>query len=266
MGILEGQVALVTGAGRGFGRAIAERLASEGASVAVASRTISQLEEVAASIRDSGGTAHAVACDVTDPKSVAAAFADIEQVLGPVDLLVSNAAVPGPFGPLWEVDGEEWWRAQEVHQRAPMLLMQAALPGMIERNRGRIICISAKAVRIVAPHLSAYCVGKVALNRLVEQVGVELRDTGVCSFALDPGFAFTQLGRDTMESPDAQKYLGGMVKRLEAKQSEPDAFDDLARTADRCVELASGEYDALSGGFVTLDDDLQQRLADAAAD
>ncbi len=265
MGILDGRVALVTGAGRGFGRAIAERLAHEGAKVALASRTIGQLEEVAAAIRDSGGVAHAVACDVTDPASVGAAIADIEQALGPVDLLVSNAGVPGPFGPLWEVDGDEWWRAQEVHQRAPMLLMQAVLPGMIERGTGRIVCISAKAVRIVAPHLSAYCVGKVALNRLVEQVGVELQGTGVAAFSLDPGFAFTQLGRDTMESPDAQKYLGGMVKRLQAKQAEPDAFDDLARTADRCVELASGRYDALSGGFVTLDDDLAARLAEAEA-
>lgn len=265
MGLLDGQVALITGAGRGFGRAIAERLAGEGAKVALASRTPGQLEEVAATIADSGGTAHAVACDVTDPASVTAAFADIEEVLGPVDLLVSNAGVPGPFGPLWEVSGEEWWRAQEVHQRAPMLLMQAALPGMIARGRGRIVCISAKAVRIVAPHLSAYCVGKVALNRLIEQVGVELKGTGVSAFSLDPGFAFTQLGRDTMESPDAQKYLGGMVKRLKEKETEPDGQEDLARTADRCVELASGKYDVLSGGFVTLDDDLAQRLAETAA-
>jgi NAD(P)-dependent dehydrogenase (short-subunit alcohol dehydrogenase family) len=262
MGVLAGQVAIVTGAGRGFGRAIAERLAEEGARVALLSRTLGQLEEVASAIRAQGGTACAVAGDVTDPHSVDHAIREAEHELGPLDLLVSNAGVPGPFGPLWEVDPDEWWYAQAVHIRAPMLLMRRVLPGMIARGRGRIICISAIASRLVAPHLSAYCTGKIALNRVVAEAAAELQGTGVAVFAIDPGFVFTQLARETMESIEAQKYLAGMVGRLRDKEHDPDAQVDLRCTAERCVALASGRYDALSGGYYELPDDLDAALAE----
>ncbi len=265
MGMFAGQVALVTGAGRGFGRAIAERLAAEGASVALAARSLEQLQDAADFIRGSGGTAFPVACDVTDPASIKAALGAVVHALGPIDLLVSNAGVPGPFGPIWEVDGEEWWRAQEIHIRAPFLLMQGVLPGMVARGRGRVICVSAKAARLVAPHLSAYCTGKIAQNRLVAEAGVELVGTGVAVFAIDPGFVPTQLARDTMEDAAAQKYLGGMVERLKERFDDPTAQDDLARCAQRCCDLASGRYDALSGGYYELPDDLDEALAAISA-
>lgn len=266
MAILAGQVALVTGAGRGFGRAIATRFADEGAAVALAARSLEQLEEVAAAIAGAGGTAFPVACDVTDPASISAALARVQAALGPVDLLVSNAGVPGPFGPLWEVDPDEWWRAQEIHIRAPFLLMQGVLPGMVARGQGRVICVSAKAARLVAPHLSAYCTGKIAQNRLVAEAAVELAGTGVSAFAIDPGFVPTQLARDTMEDAGAQKYLGGMVERLKERFDDPEAHGDLARCGQRCLDLASGRYDALSGGYYELPDDLDVALAEKLAE
>ena len=106
MGILDGQVALVTGAGRGFGRAIAERLAAEGASIALLARSLAQLDEVAHAIRNAGGQAIGVRCDVTDAASIEGAARKVEELLGPIDLLVNNAGVPGPFGPIWQVSPE----------------------------------------------------------------------------------------------------------------------------------------------------------------
>ena len=261
MAQLEGQVAMVTGAGRGFGRAIAERLAQEGAQVALLSRSLGQLDQVAEAIRATGGKAVAVRCDVTDPNSIEHAVTVAEDVLGPIDLLVNNAGVPGPFGPIWEVDPDEWWKAQAVHIRAPMLFLASVLPGMIERGRGRVICISAIASRLVAPNLSAYCTGKIAQNRVVAEAAAELEGTGVAVFAIDPGFVFTELARETMESPEAQKYLGGMVERLRKAETDPKAQNDLARCARRVLELASGKYDALSGGYFELPDDLDEALA-----
>lgn len=262
MGILEGQVALVTGAGRGFGRAIAERFAREGAKVALLARSEDQLVDTAESIGDAGGEAVALRCDLTDPAQIASAVSQAESAFGAIDIVVSNAGVPGPFGPVWEVDAEEWWRAQQVHLRAPMLLMQAVLPGMIGRGRGKFICVSAKAARIVAPNLSAYCTGKIAQNRLVAEAAVELEGKGVAVFAIDPGFAFTQLAVDTVESPEAQLHLAGMVERLREREGDPAGQADLARCAQRCLDLASGRYDALSGGYYELPDDLDEALAE----
>ncbi len=260
MALLEGQVAMVTGAGRGFGRAIAEKLASEGAQVALLSRSLGQLDQVAEAIRAAGGKAIAVRCDVTDPKSIEHAVTVVEDLLGPIDLMINNAGVPGPFGPIWEVDADEWWKAQAVHIRAPMLFLARVLPGMIARGRGRAVCVSAIASRLVAPNLSAYCTGKIAQNRVVAEAAAELEGTGVAVFAIDPGFVFTELARETMESPEAQKYLGGMVERLRKAESDPTAQNDLARCADRVLELASGKYDALSGGYFELPDNLGEAL------
>ena len=264
MGALEGQVALVTGAGRGFGRAIAERLAAEGADVALLARSLAQLDEVAQAIRSAGGHAIGVRCDVTDPASIAHAVVKAEDLLGPVDLLVSNAGVPGPFGPIWRVDPDEWWRAQAVHIRAPMLFMQAVLPGMIERGRGRVVCISAKAARIVAPYMSAYCTGKIAQNRIVAEAAAELAGSPVAVFAIDPGFAATQLARDTAADPEARKYFQPLIERIESVTHAYGEDPDLARCAQRCLDLASGRYDALSGGYFELPDDLDAELAEKA--
>jgi NAD(P)-dependent dehydrogenase (short-subunit alcohol dehydrogenase family) len=268
MGILEGQVAVVTGAGRGFGRAIAERLAAEGAKVALLSRSLTQLDEVAEAIRarcgSNGPRAIGVRCDVTDPHSIDHAIDKVEELLGPVDLMVNNAGVPGPFGPIWEVDADEWWKAQAVHIRAPMLFLARVLPGMIRRGQGRAVCVSAIASRMVAPNLSAYCTGKIAQNRIVAEAAAELAGTGVAVFAIDPGFVFTELARQTMESPDAQKYLGGMVERLRKAENDPAAQTDLERCAQRVLDLASGKYDALSGNYYELGDDLDEALKAAA--
>ena len=260
-GQLAGEIALVTGGGRGFGRAIAQRLAAEGAQVAVMSRSRAELDEVVQAITGAGGAAMAVTGDVTSAADIDAAVSAVESNFGTVSLMVNNAGIPGPFGPIWEVDAEQWWQAQAIHIRAPMLFMQRVIPAMLKAGKGRMVCVSAIASRLVAANLSAYCTGKIAQNRVVAEAAAELADTPIAVFAIDPGFVFTKLAHETMTSEAAQKYLPGMVERLQGAEHDPAAQNDLARCAQRVVDLASGRYDALSGNYYELPDDLDAALA-----
>lgn len=259
---LAGQSAIVTGAGRGFGRAIALRLAAEGAAVTLTSRTASEIESVVAEIERAGGRAQAVTGDVTNAADVARVVASARNRFGPVTLLVSNAGVPGPFGPIHAIDPEAWWAAQAVHLKAPLLYMRHVLPEMLERRSGRVILVSALASRLPTAYLSAYCTGKIAQNRLMAEAALETKDAGVSLFAIDPGFVFTGLAESTMTSPEAQRWLPGMVERLKQRRDRPDRDRDLARCAQRCLDLASGRYDALSGRYMELDDDPEAMLAE----
>ena len=263
---MQDEVALVTGGGRGFGEAIARRFAAEGAQLGVLARSRDEVARVADEIEAAGGRAVAVIADVTSAADVDHAVGEVEAALGPITLFVNNAGVPGPFGPIWEVDVDRWWAAQAVHIRAPMLFLNRILPGMVARDRGRVIVVSAIASRMVAPYMSAYCTGKIAQNRIVAEAAAELKDSKVAVFAIDPGFVFTALANETMQSPDARKWLPGMIGRLEAKAAGDRGLGDLDRCAQRCVDLASGRYDGLSGHYMELPDDLDAMLAEALAE
>ena len=260
MGILNGQVAIVTGGGRGFGRAIAMHLARAGAKVSVCSRTRAQLDETVNLIEEEGGTAYAVEADVTSRGDTARVVHETGKRFGRISLLVNNAGVPDPFGPLGEIDPDRWWEAQEVHMRAPLLFIREVLPLMEAGGGGRIIIVSAFGGTVVAPYMSAYCIGKAVQIRLAEYVDTEYRDRGIRAFAIDPGFVFTEMAQRTLNSADAQHWLPDMMKRLQQKKQEPDADKDLVRCGDRCVDLASGRLDALSGKYMTMDDDVDGML------
>ena len=265
-GELEGRVAIVTGGGRGFGRAIAMRLAAEGAAVAVTSRTAKEIEETADQIRESGGRSIAITGNVTVKDDVNRVVAESVKAFGPVSILVNNAGIPEPFGPIGIVDTEKWWAAQEVHIRGPVLFISAVLPEMIKHRQGTIINIAATAGRRIAPYLSAYCLGKAAQIRLTELLAAETEEHGICVFAIDPGLAHTGMAEATMNSADAQRWLPEMVDRLKQRKNLPQSNDDLEKCGQRCVALISGQYDDLSGIYMELDDDLDEMLIEKEAD
>src|SRR4051812_14018150 len=124
---MTGQVAVVTGAGRGIGRAIALRFGAEGAKVALTARSADQIESAAAEIRAAGGTAEAVSADVTDRGVVERMVGRVEERLGPVDVLVNNAGSFYAIGPSWEVDPEAWWRDVTINVEGVFLCCRAAL-------------------------------------------------------------------------------------------------------------------------------------------
>jgi NAD(P)-dependent dehydrogenase (short-subunit alcohol dehydrogenase family) len=250
---LDGQVAIVTGGGRGIGRAMVSALAEAGAAVAVVARSADELAETVALVEKGGGRAIAVPADVTDERAVEQMAAQVEGELGPVDLLVNNAGVAGPNGPTWEVDRGAWWRCLEVNLRGPYLFSSVVLPGMVRRRRGRIVITSSGAGLHPWAYASAYAVSKCAVIRLAENLAAEVQEYGISVFAISPGFVRTAMTEGIAESPEDAQWFGGRFRqRLAQGQGAPPE-----RAAGLVVALASGKADPLSGCFISIRDDLE---------
>jgi len=254
---LSGQVAVVAGSGRGFGRAIAEGLAAAGAAVVVTSRTQSEIDDTVASIEAAGGTALGVAADVTRLPDVQGLRTAAEGKFGPVTLAVHNAGVPWPFGPTWLVDPGRWWSAQQVHVLGAMHCIATFVPGMVERRNGRVIVISSAGGTRVTPYMSGYAVAKATQIRLVQFLAAEGREAGVSAFAVHPGDELTGISDLTMNDPDAQRWVPWFVGNLTSrKEAGSDGTAGFRACAALCAQLGSGRYDRLSGQYLTPDDDL----------
>jgi NAD(P)-dependent dehydrogenase (short-subunit alcohol dehydrogenase family) len=189
-GALAGRVALVTGAGRGIGRAIAARLAADGAAVMAVARTVPELESLAAET----GAAW-VAADLASPSGCARAVEAAQRRFGPVDVLVNNAGI-GSVGerPLWEQDPARWRQAMALNLDAPFELTRLALPGMLERRSGRIVMVASLASLAagVVPGMSAYAASKHGLLGLMRAVAVETAACGITCNAVLPGSVRTR--------------------------------------------------------------------------
>lgn len=183
---LRNQVALVTGGGRGIGRAIAQSLAAAGAVVAVTSRSAAELNQTIGVIEKDGGRAAAYPADVTDAAQIQSTVTAIEAALGPIDVLVNNAGSPGPLKPLLETEVSDWWRAMEVNLLGPLLCTRLVLPGMVSRRRGRIINVSSGARTTAIPFFSSYVCGKTAVIRFTECLALETKPYGIAVFSIAP--------------------------------------------------------------------------------
>lgn len=239
---LSSEVAVVTGAGRGIGRAIAQALAAEGAAVAVCARTKVEVEETASLIRDAGGRAAVALLDVRDPAAVRRAIDTITQQFGLPSILINNAGTPGPAGHDWEVNADDWWMCLDVTVHGALLLCQAVIPGMIKRGHGRIINMASNSGTRAFPPITATSVAKTALIRFSEGLAAELSSYGIPVFAIQPGIVRTQL-----------------LESYGLKLPE-ESFVSPERAGNLCVKLSSGRYDALSGRFIGIDDDLDEML------
>lgn len=257
---LQGEVALVTGSGRGIGRQVAIDLAAAGAAVGLLARSETQLREVAGRIESAGGRALVLPADVSDRAAVEAAVRRVATQFGPVTIAVNNAGVDRPFGPVEAVDPDEWWHAQAIHVLGPYVLMHAVIPAMHRSGRGRIINVVSSASHVVGPNSSSYCVAKATLLRLTEHVHLEIRDAGLCAFAVDPGTIMTSMGKAALDDPTVHKYAKALIDHLE-KFRDVDPEPGLRRLGRMFVELAGGRFDALAGRYLDSSIELEQHMA-----
>lgn len=228
---LTGTVGLISGGGRGLGRLLAAELAKQGAAVGLLARSAAQLAAAVAEIERAGGIAAAAAADVTDRASLVVAVDELTARLGPPDVLVNNAGIGGPVGPLWDTDPQEWIRTFDVNVTGAFELSRIVLRQMVAREHGRIINITSNSAVYRWPLLSAYAASKAALVKLSETLAFETRRYGVAVLSFDPGLPPSGHGADP-----------ALATRL-------------------LVRLAAGHGDRLSGRHLTVADDLDAVLA-----
>ncbi|MDQ3890628.1 MAG: SDR family oxidoreductase [Actinomycetota bacterium] len=239
MAELARDVALVTGGGRGIGRAIALELAAAGARVAVTSRTYEQVEETA---RDVAGLA--VRADVSDRASVEEMVARVERELAPIDLLVNNAGVTlDEEGAAWKLEPADWWHVFEINVLGVFHCCRAVIPGMIARSRGRIVNVASGAAYLPGSRTTAYSASKAALHRFSEVLAAQLAPHRIPVFSISPGLVRTEMTADV---------------RADAPWTPPELAPRLVRA------LASGRADVLSGRYIHAEhDDVDDLVARA---
>jgi 3-oxoacyl-[acyl-carrier protein] reductase len=239
---LQGQVALVTGGGRGIGRNVAVELADAGMKVAVAARSADEIETVAAEI-----DGLAIQCDVSDRDSVEGMVRETEEKLGPIDLLVSNAGIAIEEGNAWELEPDEWWRVFEVNILGVYLCCRAVIPGMLERGRGRIVNVASGAAYLPGSSSTAYSASKAAVHRFSETLANQLEGR-LPVFSISPGLVRTAMtdgfGDDAPWTPPelaprlvhalASGRLDGLAGRY--LHAEHDDVDELAGRIDEILE------------------------------
>jgi 3-oxoacyl-[acyl-carrier protein] reductase len=241
---MEGQVALVTGGGRGIGAGIARELADAGMRVAVSARSREQVEKVA---REIDGLA--VVADVSRRDDVDAIVAEVERELGPIDLLVNNAGIAGWEGTAWEAPAESWWHVFEVNVLGAYLCCRAVVPGMIDRGRGRIVNTGSGAAYLPGNRSSAYGSSKAALYRFGDTLAEQLKPHGIPVFTISPGLVRTEMTADRFgdDAPWTPPELAPQLVRVLASgradkltgryiHAEHDDVEDLIRRADEIVE------------------------------
>ena len=201
-----GQVAVITGAGRGIGTAIARRLAAMGAVAVLCGRQRASLESTVAAISKAGGQSHVVECDVTDLASVKRMAEDVERTFGRTDILVNNAGIGGFGGPLHELPPESWDKVLNTNLRGVYYCIRSVAPMMIRARGGHIINISSLAGKNALPNGAAYAASKWGLNGLSYSVAEELRTHNIRVSVICPGSTHTEL------SPHAGKDPGKMLQ------------------------------------------------------
>jgi NAD(P)-dependent dehydrogenase (short-subunit alcohol dehydrogenase family) len=239
---LDGQIALITGGGRGIGANIARELHSAGARVALAARTSDEIEQVALEV-----DGYPVVADVSSRESVDAMVRHVEGAFGGIDVLCANAGIASRDERAWESDPDEWWRTFQVNVLGVYLCCRAVIPGMLKRGRGRIVITGSGAAYLPGSSNSAYSASKAAVYRFGEVLARQL-EGHIPVFIFSPGLVRTQMttwaGDDAPWTPSelaprlVRVLASGRADALAGRylHAEHDDMEDLIRRADEIRE------------------------------
>jgi NAD(P)-dependent dehydrogenase (short-subunit alcohol dehydrogenase family) len=253
--LLADKVAIITGGGRGIGRAMALRFAGEGAAVVLAARTVSEIEAVAAEVRQSGGRAAAVTTDVADETQCQRLMRAAESEFGKVDILVNNAGEYGPVKPIEEITPAEWDRVIAVHLRGAFLLTRLVLPKMYDRGSGVILNISSLSAKSAFGWGSPYASAKAGMLGMTRVVAAEAARKGVRVNAICPGpVTETKMSKDL---GDTLANRLGVSKEAQLKGFLSTILQGRGQTANEIAAaalfLCSDEASAITGQSLNVD-------------
>ena len=263
---LDSQVAVITGSGRGIGRAIALAYAREGAQLALAARSETELQETVSAVSELGAEAIAVRTDVTSQEDTERLAHRVVERFGRIDVLVNNAGNSGPVGPLHVNDIADWVNTINVNLTGTFLVCRAVIPVMLERSGGKIINLSGAGATNAWSNMSAYCSSKAAVVRLTEVLAQELDGKGITVNALGPGSVHTSMW-DKMTEQAAQAGADFIHQLgLRVTSGGGASIDECAELA---VWLASSESGELTGRLISASTDdfrgLPPRIAEIMA-
>jgi 3-oxoacyl-[acyl-carrier protein] reductase len=243
---LEGQVAIVTGAARAIGRAIAEALAGGGATVV--SLDLASADETVAAIESAGGSALAITADVTDEAAVADAVARILENYGRVDVLINNAGLFAGIErrPFWEIDLEEWEHVLGVNVRSVFLCSRAVAAPMQQAGRGRIVNIASNVVTFGMANLMHYVASKAAVIGITRSMARELGLSGIAVNAVAPGLVTTEITRETV--PAEYRELVAKGQCLQVPILPSDIADAVAYLCGPAARMVTGQTLLVNGG------------------
>ena len=241
---LQGKVAIVTGSGRGIGKALAIGLSKEGAAVAVADIDFDNAKATAAEISKQGGSALAVWVDVSDSASVKKMAETVVKRFGKIEILVNNAAIVSHY-PLLELPEEEWDRVLNTNLKGVLLCVQSVAPSMIESGGGAIINISSIAADLPNPDLAHYGASKAGILSLTKSMAIALAPHNIRVNAIQPGTIRTPMNIDTLSQP-------GMVEE-KLKVIALDHIGSPEEVVGPVVFLASEEAGYVTGASLYVD-------------
>ena len=244
---MAGKVALITGSSRGIGRAIAEAFAQAGARVVVSSRNQDACDRVAREIRSRGAEAVAIACNVSDRDAIDTLATRSAERLGPIDVLVGNAATNPYFGPLLDIEDRAWDKVMGTNVRSNLWLCNRVIPGMAERGGGVVILVSSVAAFKGDATLGAYAVSKAAEIQLVRSLAVEWGPAGVRVNAIAPGLVRTDFARALWED-EARRVARERVTPLRRIGEPGDVAGAAVFLASPAGAYVTGQCIVVDGG------------------